>query len=758
MKCGWILGLVVSLLLSLFNTPIRAKEGMYPLHDAKALPLTELKQAGLTISAEQLIELKRSVAKVGRGGSGSFVSNQGLLVTNHHVAFRCLAELDGMDRHKGIVKKGFVARSLAQEIPCPGYDLMVVQSVEDVTAEVNAAVKPRYKGHKRFEALRLAQDDIEKKCLSQGKGRFCDVEPLDGGRFYHLLIYKLIKDVRLVYAPEQDLGKYGGNIDNWMYPRHTADYTFLRAYVDRQGQGASFATENVPYQPEVFLKVSDEGVAKGDFVSVLGFPARTKRHYPARSAKFAVQTEMPLRRKIYGDLIKIIKQVGNTNERAARRYQGLSAGLNNATKYYDQSLNGFAKWKTVEKRVAHEQKISQALAAKKDGAKKKLDRLTRKIDAIYKNYENEQLRYFMLTGLGRITRSVGTAFDIATWTEERVKPDRDRKDDRYKDQNTYRMFGSSDRLDEQIELEAERALLTYVLQENEKVAPPNRVRAAAKLIKWGKKELKRVKREARKAKKEFAAYYEALTGAPPTADPVQTAVDLMFARTRLVAHDRTRDELERALFQRRRLFFNEVKKAKRFKDPLLDFARALVKEKKKLKKGAIRDIEETFETELRPQFVELMGAAYPDANFQIRLSFGRVDDYKESATGKTHRYVTDMRGLIAKDKGKFPFNVPAKVKQLAKGNLGRFADKQINDVPINFTTTLDTTGGNSGSPVLDGQGRLVGLLFDGTPESILSDWQFLPDDQRSICVDIRYALFLAEKLHHADSLLKELGI
>jgi hypothetical protein len=216
--------------------------------------------------------------------------------------------------------------------------------------------------------------------------------------------------------------------------------------------------------------------------------------------------------------------------------------------------------------------------------------------------------------------------------------------------------------------------------------------------------------------------------------------------------------MDRALYARRRLFFNDVKNARRFQDPLLELGRALAKEYLQLRNGPYRGIEETFDSELRPEYAAAVGATYPDANFQLRLSYGAIDDYTSSDDGKTYRYVTDLAGLLAKVTGEEPFRVPDALKTASQGDKGRFVDAEIGDVPVNLTATLDTTGGNSGSAIIDGKGRLVGLLFDGTPESQLSDWQFLTGKQRAILLDIRFALFLADKVHGAKALLKEIGL
>jgi hypothetical protein len=725
-----------------------------------------MKQAGLEIESNELLDLARSVAQVAGGGSGSFVSDMGLLVTNHHVAYRCLTALDGTAEHKGVMDRGFVAKSREDEIPCPGYDLLVVDDVRDISAAVREKVPARLKGHRRFEAIRLALEEIETECQTDGRKRFCSAEPLDGGRFYHLMVYQLIRDVRLVYAPEKDIGKYGGDVDNWRYPRHTGDYAFLRAYVDQSGETAAHSIDNVPFLPRAHLRVSADGIAKGDIVLVLGFPARTKRNYPAASARFATQTDMPTRKAFYEGLIELVRRLGADDDLTRRRYQSLDAGLNNAVKYYQDSLGGFAQWQIVDKRETRDREVEQKLAQDR-ALKKKYGKVVPKIERIYKRYTAVYPKHFMLQRLNWIVKSLGTAIDIVAWNEVRTKPDRDRTDDRYKSKNVYKVFGAADRLDDQITLAAERELfdqitlaaerelLIHVIRESQKLPGKQRIKAVKKLLRRGKKLARRAKKEAKQAGKTYDEYYAELTGSAPSTDKVETAVELMFAYTALVAHSQELEELDRALYQRRRLFYNDPKDARRFKDPLLDFARALNKELERLEKGPFRAVEETFDTELRPRYAELIEARYPDANFQVRMSHGTVDDYTASADGAVHRYVTDLAGVIAKDKGEFPFRVPDELARAAKEDKGRFVDHNIDDVPVNFTCTLDTTGGNSGSPVIDGKGRLVGLLFDGTPESILSDWQFLPDDQRSIVVDIRYALFLADKVHGAAALLEE---
>jgi hypothetical protein len=733
---------ITAIALSSAGTRAVAEEGMFTFESPASLPMAGMRKDGLKIDAGDLIAMRRAVALVGAGGSGAFVSANGLLVTNHHVAFKCIAALDGTEEHKGVMDAGHVAATRAEELPCPNYELRVVEDVRDVTAQVKAAVQPGMRGHRRFEALRSAMEGLEAEC--QKGGAYCDAEALDGGRYYHMMVYRLIRDVRLVYAPQNDLGNFGGDVDNWRYPRHVADFAFLRAYVDVAGDGAAYSLENVPFEPKAFLTVSADGVSRGDEVNVIGFPARTTRHFPGAAAVFAAKVDMPARRAIYDGLIGVIQEVSAADDLAKRRYQSLGASLNNSSKYLADVGASFEKWGVVAKFAARDKTVDR--------------RLVQRIDAAYRTWSRAFPKFVTVQRLAWAVRSVGTAFDIAMWSEMRTMPDRDRNEEAYKDKNMFQTVGRSDVLDEQITVPAEKALLAHLVRAASKRPAAQRSKAVGWLLKFGKREARHVAREARKARTPFADYYESLTGAAPTKDPIATAIDLVFARTALVARSSDADEMDRAKFLRRRLFYNDLEDARRNKDPLLELGRALAEEYLMLRNGPYRAIEETFDSELRPQYAAAVGATYPDANFQLRLSYGTVQDYTSSEDGVTYRYNTDLKGLLAKNRGEPPFRAPEALLAAAARDKGRWVDAVINDVPVNFTTTLDTTGGNSGSPVLDARGRLVGLLFDGTPESQLSDWQFLEEKQRSIVVDIRFALFLADKVHGATALLEELGL
>lgn len=749
------LALLVGISLSAWSPAALGAEGMFRLDK---LPVAALTRSGLKISPEKLRRLSRAVVQVARGGSGSFVSPHGLLVTNHHVAYRCLARLAAQKAHHGLLARGYLAKQRKDELPCPGYDLKVVERVEDVTAKVMAGVPEgtRRNYHQRFDKLRANREALRKAC--EADGRFvCSVVPNNGGVSFSLTVYRRVRDVRVVYAPPKALGKFGGDVDNWMFPRHTADFTYLRAYVGKDGQGRGYQQDNVPLATPIYLEQGRWGVARGKLTLVLGFPGRTSRHVTSHAARFYAEHHLDEAIKLLEGAAATLATRTRASKVARRKYAGLDASLQNGLKYYRMSAEGFGRWKVVEQKLAAEKKLLAGLPPKERRAAKKL---LKELGGVYATYAKQQRRYSALSRMARwAVPSLRAAFDIARWAVEKEKPEAKRKDARYLDKNIYRLREASKRLEDEIELPTERAMLGYFAGLAEQLPRAQRSTSIARLLRWSRGAEAKLKANARREKKSFEALYQATYGVAPAATPLARAVQMVLGSTQLLAHGDSDADRKRAVAERGRLLSAKRAEVAKSRDPLLVFARDLEVELRKLREGPLRIVEEYLGPVLRRRFItRYLQPSYPDANFTLRLSYGSVQDYHASATGKTHRYMTDLPGLLAKDKGRFPFKAPAWLKAAAKTKRGqRFRDAQIKAIPVNFTTTLDTTGGNSGSAVLDDHGRLVGLLFDGTPESILSDWQYLPKQQRSICFDIRFAHYLAT-LQGAEALLKELGV
>ena len=612
--------------------------------------------------------------------------------------------------------------------------------VRDVKQEVLSAVKPKMGWAARFEAIRLKREDLVEACEKDGQ-HVCEVAPLDGGAGFTLSVYRRIRDVRLVYAPPEALGKFGGDVDNWMFPRHTADFSFLRAYVAPDGSAAPFARGNVPLRTPSHLSLSRRGVGEAAFVAIEGFPARTSRHAASPAVRFYRDVQLPSAIGLLRGMGGVVAGQREASADARRKYASLDYGVQNSLKYYEMSQRGFTRFRTLERKLEAEKEL-RARLADDEQRRRRMDELLAEMGKVLGRYQRVVLRYAALSRLvGMGCPSLRVTHDIARWTREKQKPNRMRKEERYKDKNVYKIKEASERLDREIALPVEQALLLYILREGEKLAPAERPRSTAALLRWARAE------EKRKGARQRAA------------DPLARAVELLYARTRLLAHSDKPDELALAAKLRAELLDAKPAAVKAHPDPLIRYAREVEAELHVLREGPVKEKDEYLEATLQPAWVEeVLRPDYPDANFTIRLTYGSVRDYRSSETKKNHRYMSTLSELLAKDRGKEPFLVPPWLKAAFPARLASpFVDRAVRDIPVNFTATVDTTGGNSGSPVLDDHGRLVGLLFDGTPESILSDWQFLQGEQRSICLDIRFALYLASVQNNAR-LLAELGL
>jgi hypothetical protein len=743
---------VVALLLTCLAARAWGAEGMFLLD---RLPVAALKKSGLKISAAKLLQLSRAVVQVASGGTGSFVSRRGLVATNHHVAYRCLAALGSRREHLGLLERGYLARTEAAELPCPGYDLLVVQEVRDVTSQVRTvALSGRWPA--QVEAIRLRREDLVAECEKEHASRTCEISALNGGTGYLLSVYRRIRDVRLVYAPPLALGKYGGEIDNWMFPRHTADFTFLRAYVDRRGSTAAYAKDNVPLGTPQHLEVTGDGIRERSLVEVIGFPARTSRHVPARQARFYIQEQIPVTLGLLKGLINTVNHLRSSSDDVSRKYASLESGLQNALKYYEMSREGFTRWKTLERKQEQETALL-ARQEKDEPAATTATATLAEIDKVLDRAHGYYRRFALLARLvGASCASLRAAHDMAKWGHEKAKESRLRKDERFKDKNVYRVIEAAERLEQEIDLDAEKALLLHMLREGQKLPVAQRPKSTAALLRWGRAELARARAAAARQRRPLAELYQARYGVAPAPDPLQAAVDMMYGGTRLIAHGDDPTAVAEAVKLRSEVFAMKSAEVAKLGDPLLRYGRDVEAELTALREGPYKELEQYLETVLRPRWVQAVKPAYPDADFTVRLSFGSVRSYTAAASGRSYRHLTTLSELLAKDKGTLPFLVPRALRAAFPRRMSSpLVDRAVNDIPVNFTATLDTTGGNSGSPVLDDRGRLVGLLFDGTPESILSDWQFVPSHQRAICLDIRFVLYLAS-LEKAERLLKEL--
>lgn len=714
--------LIVGLmLLVLILTPflIRADEGMWMPHQMKML---NLQQLGLKMNPEDLYKtdgtgLMSAVVNLG-GGTGEFVSPDGLILTNHHVAFGAIQRASSKEHD--YITEGFLARSREEEIPALGYTADILLGYEEVTAKILSRVKPRMTPKQKYEAIDLAIKEIVAEAEKAGPDIRASVVSMYSGNQYYLYRFKRIKDVRLVYAPPQDLGNYGGEVDNWMWPRHTCDFSFLRAYVSKDGVGVDYNPENVPYRPKVWLKISTEGIREGDFTFVMGYPGRTYRNNMAVEIEYDFNS-MVRRMAEFQDIINFIETVTRGDKEKEIRYSNMLKGLYNSLKNMQGKVEGMKKVNLIARKREQEEQLLAWVKASPE-RQKKYGQVLDLMDSYMKRYDlyasrNEILSNIISPYFGSTVLS--QAYTIYRTVEERQKPDKDREAT-YQERNLPYVKQRIQLAERSYVFDTDREFFKHQLKKLMNL-PSERIPSALRPV---------FSRKSEKAIEEF--------------------VDNLYENTILGNPEE-------------RLKLLELKPAELMKlnDPFINLAAELEKELKVVREESKAwaqeraDIKKLYEAAL----LEMKeGKLAPDANGTIRFTYGLVEGYSPR-DAVIYKPITTLKGVMEKETGEFPFRVPDKLKELyKKRDFGRFEDPVLGDVPACFLNTTNVTGGNSGSPTLNAKGEQVGIIFDMTYESVIGDYYIIPEWQRSISVDIRYVLFITEKFSGAHHLMKEMGL
>ena len=708
--------IISSVVLFCLCSFILGDEGMWMLNQVKNFNLEKL---GFKLSASDIYNpdkpsITDAIVLLG-GGTSEFVSPRGLLLTNHHVAFGAVQRAS--TKGKDFITEGFLARTLEEEIEAPGYSAQILREIKDVTSEF-----VRFKRIKDPVKREKAIDrKITKMTEKIEKGRSdinAVVAKMYNGKQYILYVYDRFDDVRVVYVPPKAIGNYGGDIDNWMWPRHTGDFSFMRVYMAPDGTGRKYHKDNVPYKPRYWLKVAKEGLKKGDQTFILGFPGSTVRYRTSNSVKENLNHNYSKNIKYYGEVIKLLEKFSKDSKIARAKLAGLDSGLNNAMKYYQGMVDGMEGTNFVQKKLDFENEFVAFL--KKD--KKMFDKFGDILPKIKNQYEilakfREQDDVF-----GRSMYLSGTVFgvarDIYFTVKEREKSKKER-DPKFSEKDIKRM---ADRLHFKYMSfyePADKAMLLKALKAADQLKGAQRINGFDYILK--NKSL-----------------------------PVEKFIDDAYKKTKL----------KDAKFAKG-LFFKKSNELEAMNDPFLNLAKSIYKEKELSKKRS-----ENFGANivaLRKRYIDGLYAwrgsnIYPDANRTIRFSYGRVEGYRPR-DAVYYKPFTFIKGMLEKDTGKVPFDMPQGVKDLyKKKDFGRWTYSGVNDVPIAFLHKVDSTGGNSGSPVLNAKGEIVGILFDGNYESMTGDWLYEPDIQRSISVDIRFVMFITEKLAGAKKILKEMNL
>ena len=688
-----------------------ADEGQWQPHQLPQLK-AELKRVGIDIPAEKLADLSKHPmsAIVSLGGcSAAFVSDAGLVVTNHHCAYGAI-QRNSTPEHNYITN-GFLAKTRAAELPGgPNSLVYVTDKVENVSERVLKGLTADMSGRARHEAVEKRIKDLIAECETDKMYR-CSVPAFHRGLEYYRIRQMMIRDVRLVYAPSDKIGNFGGDIDNYEWPRHTGDYSFLRAYVGKDGRPADPSPDNVPYKSKDFLVVSAEGLKAGDGILLAGYPGRTSRYKLPAEIRFARDTAFPLKvSELQADLA-VMAAATQGDAAAAVRYASVVKSINNVLKKTQGLLDGFAR---------------KDIAAIKDVQ-----------DAEFRAWYAKQPNVSP-TLLAELDAAI--ASDMALSEEEFAWSVATNSDLLKSARTIYRLSLERQKADAERESGFQQRDLAFIKArlarlEQSYVNKVDQARFDAGL-----------KRYAQLAAKSHPQGLDALLPAPNAVAALYQQTQLADTAKRLAWLDKDQAAVTRS------------------DDAFMQLAVKLQPVEQALEERR-KEIDGNLERVI-PQYMQAVIAwkktqgkpVYPDANSTLRVTYGTVSPYSPR-DGITKGPFTTVEGIVEKVTGKAPFEAPqGLIDAVKQKRYGQFRDPVLGTVPVNFLTSADTTGGNSGSAVMNKRGELIGLNFDSTYESITKDWYFDTAITRAIHLDIRYMLWVMKEVDHADNLLQEMTI
>jgi hypothetical protein len=698
---------------------VHAGEGMWVPQQLPEIA-GPLKTAGLKLDPKRLTDLTGDPlgAVVSLGGcTASFVSPQGLVATNHHCAYGAI-QLNSTPQ-RNLMRDGFNAASNAEELTAgPNARIFVLDRIDDVTEQVRAAIAAAPDALARSKA----RDDIEKRLVADCEkqpGYRCQFYSFSGGGQYRIFRNLEIKDVRLVYAPPSSIGNYGGEVDNWMWPRHTGDFSFYRAYVGRDGVPAAYSPENVPFQPKRFLKIADKPLAQGDFVMVAGYPGSTNRYALADEFQNTADWTYPVTSRHLKAVVAMVGTEAKKNPDIGVKYASTVRNWENVLKNYDGQLEGFQRIGAEQVKRKQEQDVLAWLRKRGTTGKPALEAHADLL-RIHAQTVNTRERDLVVGQLLR-TGAIGAAVQLYRLAIERDKPDAEREPG-YQQRDYAAIEGAMRQMERRYHPKMDRELQKYWLMEYTKLPKQQHLAAMDKWLGGGDE-------------KAVNAEIKDLAG---------TKLGDTAERMKWLQADR--------------------KTFERSKDPAIRFAVTMM--------STLLQLEEARKTRTgdamvaRPVYLQAVADykkskkefVYPDANGSLRITFGNVMGYTKRDNTRQPAF-TLLEEVAAKATGVEPFDAPQNMLDAIKAKrYGGYADAKLRTVPVNFLSNLDITGGNSGSPVLDGQGKLVGLAFDGNWESVSSNWVFDPAVTRMISVDKRYMRWIMQEVYPAPRLLQEMGV
>lgn len=675
-------------------------EGQWLPTQVREMDWDALKKRGMELTKDEFWHPEKggvlSATVQINGCTASFVSKTGLLVTNHHCGFGAVSALSTPEAN--YLRDGFTADTREKELPAPNMVATVLKRIENVTAKVHAAQEEATTDLERWQ---ITQQTIA-RLVAEGErsepNTKCSVASFLEGKEYHLYYRTQIRDVRLVYAPPRSIGEFGGEVDNWEWPRHTGDFTFFRAYVAPDGTVRGHNEENVPFQPEHFLKTATKPIQEGDLAIIMGYPGSTQRYKTSAGVATQEGYVFPARLRVLTQAIEVLENAGKQSEAMALQVASEKKSLANIQKNAAGMIFGLKNNAVVARKLREEAELATANEANASLLKQMIGDAEAEANVIEKDTnmwfvavlrDNIPLFDVLMQGCGAVARGGQIS------------------------SRGLDMIGGEG-IEKDLEL-IQRPILRALLTEWAAISKQQR-----------------------------------LAGTDILGAGDEAVIDTVLATTQMFDGDK-----------RRELFAGGKKAVMASEDPLVVLARGIHDEyqqwlqRRREREGRKLDVGRRW---IAAQEAYRGKSFYPDANSTLRVSIASVKSY-EPRDGVHYKPQTTVAGLLQKETGKEPFNNPDALLAAAKNRMdSRWVVPHLGDVPVCFLTDGDTTGGNSGSPVINGRGELIGLNFDRVFENVAGDFGWNPERSRNVVCDFRYVLWVLEAVQPAPNLLKELGV
>ena len=715
-------------LIFILGSSIRAEEGMWIPMLLEQFNIKEMQNLGLKLSAEEIYSINHSsikdaIVQFGGGCTAEIVSANGLLLTNHHCGLGAIQRLSSPQHD--YLNDGFWANSYGDELPCPGLTVTLLIRMEDVTAKVLQNVSNGMTEIQRMQSIKQNITGIEKEATT-GNSYEAKVKSFYYGNQYYLLVAQVFKDIRLVGAPPSEIGQFGGDTDNWMWPRDGGDFSVFRIYVNNKNESSDYSKDNVPYQPKRFLPVSLKGYQKGDFTFVFGYPGSTREYLTSFGVDLIANQENPVRINLRQKRLDIINTAMNESRQVRIQYTSKHQGIANGWKKMIGETKGIRSVGAIDKKKAYEVTFQHwadsinGLDKASGNCERSFNKLLNEFSKTYQNFIPVDLASVYLTEAGMGIEAVRFADSFA----DLIKKSKDKKtkpDEITKIVQKLKMSAKGFYKDYQplIDRKVFESMAKELMEQMDSRFQPNIFQ---------------------KIDKQYQRNLPLIT-------------ENYFDRSMIPDSGR--------LFR----FLNAYKISdykKMEKDPMFIFGESIVDRYIKdvspqlLKfNGRIESLQRIY---MAAQMEMGKRRFFPDANSTLRVAYGKVDGFKP-ADAVSYNYFTTSKGILEKENPDiYDYAVDPKLKKLfTERDFGRYADKD-GTLHIDFIASNHTTGGNSGSPVLDANGYLLGLNFDRNWEGTMSDLMYDPGICRNITLDIRYCLFIIDKFAGAQRLINEMKI